>query len=394
MPPNATEVNTPIDPSEKNLLNNSKEYISNTKFQNVKVGIVNEIISNIPKRGYVSQSPSTPVELMPRLSSKLANGTEGPTLYVKRDDMLPLAGGGSKTRKLDYLVQEAIDQGADVLITCGAVQSNHCRLTASAAAREGLECYILLEERVPGSYDPSAGGNNYVFALLGAKQIPVPAGGIAPVQDELIQKLEAEGKKVYVIPGGGSNATGALGYVECAMELIEESDKLKEEAGEMEQPGLFWDAIVTCSGSGGTHTGLLTGLRACGYDTPVLGMSVRFDSETQANRIHEQCQNCVQKYFSSCAYFANHGGNMPKQDVIVHDNYVGEGYSLYTREMAEALESFARLESIILDPVYTGKAAAGLVDLVRTGKFVKGQRILFLHTGGAPSTYHYMPLPK
>jgi len=394
MPPNATEVNTALHSCEKNALYNSKQLNTKTKSPNVHVEMVKDIISKIPQRGYVNKSYPTPVETMPRLSSKILE--DGPTLYVKRDDMLPLAGGGSKTRKLDFLVQEAIDQGADVLITCGAVQSNHCRLTASAAAREGLECYIILEERVPGSYSKDAGGNNYIFSLLGAKQIPVPEGGIAPVQEKLVAKLEAEGKKVYVIPGGGSNSTGALGYVQCAIELIEESDRLTEEAGEVdkEQGNLFWDAIVTCSGSGGTHTGLLTGLRACGYKTPVLGMSVRFDSAKQASRIHEQCQKCVDTYFSSCSYYSVNGGNMPEDDVVVYDDYVGEGYSLYTRDMAEAVEYFARLESIILDPVYTGKAAAGLVDFVRTGKFSKGQRILFLHTGGAPSTYHYKPLPN
>jgi D-cysteine desulfhydrase len=361
---------------------------------NPEVEIVKGIINNVPRCGYVQQSSPTAIEYMPRLS-KFVNGeeNEGPKLYVKRDDSLPLAGGGSKTRKLDYLVREAIEQGADVLITCGAVQSNHCRLTASAAAREGLECYILLEERVPGSYKKDAGGNNYIFALLGAKQIPVPLGGIEPAQEQLVKELEASGKKVYVIPGGGSNALGALGYARCATELIEQSDLFKVNAGEPNKAGLFWDAIVLCSGSGGTHTGILTGLRACGYTTPVLGMSVRFDSKKQADRIHEQCQTCVDTFFSDCEYYSKNGGKVPIEDVIINDNYVGEGYSLPTNEMAIAVEKFARLESIILDPVYTGKAAAGLLDIARNGRFTKDQHILFLHTGGAPSTYHYQPLP-
>lgn len=159
--------------------------------------------------------------------------------------------------------------------------------------------------------------------------------------------------------------------------------------------GLFWDAIVTCSGSGGTHTGLLTGLRACGYETPVLGISVRFDAAKQAERIHTQCQKCVDTYFgNSCEYFKKNDGLIPVEDVVVKDDYVGEGYSLYTKEMAEAVQLFARLESMILDPVYTGKAAAGLIDFVRKGKFTQDQRILFIHTGGAPSTYHYQPLPQ
>lgn len=351
---------------------------------------VKSILNSVPRREYVTTP--TPVEYMPRLS-KYAGGEDGPELYVKRDDLLPLAGGGSKTRKLDYLVQEAIDQDADVLITCGAVQSNHCRLTASAAAREGMECHILLEERVPGSYNAEAGGNNYVFALLGAKQSSVSAGELPPAEKELVAKLEAEGKNVYVIPGGGSNALGALGYVRCAIELIDQSEELKAAAGESDKPGLFWDAIVACSGSGGTHTGIVTGLRACGYDTPIHGISVRFDSKTQGGKIHEQCQTCVDTFFSDCDYFAQNGGDIPREDVIVHDSYVGEGYSLYTADMADAVQNFARLESMMLDPVYTGKAAAGLIDFVKSGKFSKGQRVLFLHTGGAPSTYHYQPLP-
>ncbi len=169
---------------------------------------------------------------------------------------------------------------------------------------------------------------------------------------------------------------------------------LKAQHGEVEKEGLFWDAIVACSGSGGTHTGLLTGLRACGYNTPIYGMSVRFNSKTQGDRIYDQCVKCVDKYFTDCDYFVANGGTMPREDVIVDDNYVGEGYSLYTKDMANAVESFARLESLILDPVYTGKTAAGLLGYVQSGKFTKDQRILFLHTGGAPSTYHYQPLPN
>lgn len=384
-------VNTILASSTENV---DPTYVPNGKSFVEEVEVAKEIMDRIPRRGYILESSPTPIEFMPRLSKFASGGEngEGPELYVKRDDMLPLAGGGSKTRKLDYLVQDAIDQGADVLVTCGAVQSNHCRLTASAAAREGMECHLLLEERVPGSYDPDAGGNNYAFTLLGAEQTPVPLNGVEPAQKELVQKLEASGKKVYVIPGGGSNALGALGYVRCATELIEQSKVLKSQAGESNKPGLFWDAIVTCSGSGGTHTGILTGLRACGYETPVLGMSVRFDSKAQGDRILEQCQKCVETFFKDCDYFAANGGLMPSEDVIVYDNYVGEGYSLYTSQMADAVESFARLESIMLDPVYTGKAAAGLLDIVSNGKFTKDQRILFIHTGGAPSTYHYQPL--
>lgn len=297
----------------------------------------------------------------------------------------------SVLRRIDFLVQEALDQGADVLVTSGAVQSNHCRLTASAAAREGMECYVILEERIPGSYNPKAGGNNYAFALLGAEQIHAPLGGVAPIQDDLVAQLKAEGKKPYVIPGGGSNEMGALGYCVAAAEIIDQSQALKEANGEEEKPGLFWDGIVTCSGSGGTHTGILTGLRAAGIDTPVIGISVRFDAETQGNRIRGQVEACIDKYFADCDAFAD---GLGKDEVIIHDSHVGEGYSLPTKDMANAIQNFARLESIILDPVYTGKGAAGLLAVASDGSYGQNQRILFIHTGGAPSLYHYQTLPS
>ena len=254
-----------------------------------------------------------------------------------------------------------------------------------------MECYVILEERIPGSYNPKAGGNNYAFALLGAKQIPAPLGGVAPVQDDLVAKLKAEGKKPYVIPGGGSNEMGALGYCVAAAEIIEQSHALKEAHGEEEKPGLFWDAIVTCSGSGGTHTGILTGLRAAGIDTPVIGISVRFDAETQGNRICGQVKACIDKYFADCDAFAD---GFDDKEVIIHDGHVGEGYSLPTKDMANAIQNFARLESIILDPVYTGKGAAGLLAVASDGSYGPDQRVLFIHTGGAPSLYHYQTLPS
>ena len=317
-------------------------------------------------RGYVSTE--TPLEPLPRLGKEL-----GLDLWCKRDDLLPLAGGGSKTRKLDYLVQEAIDEGADAIVTCGAVQSNHCRLTASAAAMEGLECHLVLEERVPGSYDPDAGGNNYAFALLGATTRCVPLDGVPEGVEALMAELRAKGKKPYFIPGGGSNAIGSLGYVKAALSIVEASRAA-------DKP---FDAIVCCSGSGGTHSGMLAGLRAAGDNTPVYGVSVRFDSDRQGENIHKQ--------FVACA--ALFEAEAPKSDVVIVDSYVGPGYSLPTDEMREAIELFAKKEGIFLDPVYTGKGAAGLIGLARDGTLKPGAKVLFLHTGGAPSLFHYMPLP-
>ena len=324
------------------------------------------VLDNHERRGYVSAP--TPIERMPGLSEAVGGGTQ---LFVKRDDLLPLAGGGSKTRKLDYLIQQALDEGAATLVTCGAVQSNHSRLTASAAAREGLGCYLVLEERVPGSYTEDAGGNNYTFKLLGAHTQLVPLGGVDPAKDSLLERLRSEGLKPYFIPGGGSNALGSIGYARCALEILDYT----------KANGSF-DAIVTCSGSGGTHAGLLTGLRGACDNTPVFGISVRFDEKTQKARI--------EKLHAACAKHC--GLDADPADTLIIDSCVGAGYSLPTEGMKEAVKLFARREGILLDPVYTGKGAAGLLSLCRDGGALQGKRVLFIHTGGAPSLFHYMPL--
>eukprot|EP00304_Pavlova_gyrans_P008828 CAMPEP_0206057368 /NCGR_PEP_ID=MMETSP1466-20131121/44227_1 /ASSEMBLY_ACC=CAM_ASM_001126 /TAXON_ID=44452 /ORGANISM="Pavlova gyrans, Strain CCMP608" /LENGTH=416 /DNA_ID=CAMNT_0053432641 /DNA_START=54 /DNA_END=1304 /DNA_ORIENTATION=- len=320
-----------------------------------------------PRRVYVKQA--TPIERMDVLTEDLC----GAELFIKRDDLLPLAGGGSKTRKLEYLVQAALDAGADTLVTCGAVQSNHCRLTASAAAREGLDCHLILEERIPGSYAANAGGNNYIFQLLGATTSVVSDGQVPAEEERIMARLRAEGKKPYWIPGGGSNALGSLGYARAAVEVLEWT-----------HANGALDAIVLCSGSGGTHAGMLAGLRAAGDATPVIGISTRAGAHAQALKIHKLAAEIAERF----------GANVAEADVIVHDEHVGPGYSLPTDEMADALETFARREGIILDPVYSGKGAAGLLHLVRSGVLHKGKRVLFLHTGGAPSLYHYRTMPS
>ena len=263
--------------------------------------------ASVPRCEY-AQSP-TPIERMPRLASRACAGVD---VYVKRDDLLPLAGGGSKTRKLEFLMREAKDAGADVIVTCGAVQSNHCRLTASAAAMDGLRCVLILEERVPGSYAADAGGNNYAFELLGAETMVVADGGIAAAQDALLAKLKAEGAKPYVIPGGGSNALGSLGYVRCAEEILDAPTR--------------FDAIVACSGSGGTHAGLLAGLRAAGDATPVHGISVRFEAAKQHARILPLARACCAKLLlvsgacgDAAAADARAEALVTEDDVIIHD---------------------------------------------------------------------------
>lgn len=318
-------------------------------------------LARFPRRRYTSGA--TPLEPLPRLSDAL-----GAELWVKRDDLLGLAGGGNKTRKLEFLVAAALAEGADTLITVGAPQSNHCRLTLAAAAREGLRCHLIIEERVPGSYSTSALGNNFLFQLLGAAALRVVPGG-TDLEAELAQEaatVRAAGGRPFVIPGGGSNPLGALGYAACAQELLTQSF----------DQSLPLDSLVVASGSAGTHAGLLAGLAALSSRLPVHGISVRRDSATQ--------QANVLKLATATAALL--GTPPPAADAVhVDDTQVGPGYSLPTPAMVEAVQLLARTEGLLLDPVYSGKAMAGLIAAVRDGRLAAGSRILFLHTGGAPS---------
>lgn len=319
-----------------------------------------------PRRRY-TPGP-TPIEKLERLTEELG----GPELYVKRDDLLGLAAGGNKTRKLEFLVADALAQGADTLVTVGAVQSNHCRLTLAAAVREGLECRLVLEERVEGSYDEGASGNNFLYRLLGAEKLTVvPGADLAAAMQREVEELERAGRRAYVIPGGGSNGLGALGYVACAEEILAQSFEL----------GLPFDRVVVASGSGGTHAGLVTGFVGNNAHLPVLGISVRAQREPQEEKLHALANETAQRLGLA--------GGVPRAEFKVLDGYVGGGYSLPTEAMVEAVRLFARLEGILLDPVYTGKAAAGLIDQVRSGAFEPGERVLFVHTGGSPALYAY-----
>ncbi len=327
-------------------------------------------LARFPRRRY-TPAP-TPIEPLARLSRHLG----GPELFIKRDDLLGLAGGGNKTRKLEFLVADALHRGADTLITVGAVQSNHCRLTLAAAVKEGLKCRLVLEERVPNSYDPDASGNNFLFGLLGVEKVTVVAGGgdlNAALKAEA-DELTAEGRKGYIIPGGGSNALGALGYVACAEETVQQSFDL----------GLAFDHLVCSSGSGGTHAGLVTGMVGVNANIPVTGISVRAKKDPQETKLHALAQEVAEKL--------NLRGGVPREAFSVFDDYVGPGYSLPTEAMIQAIKLFARLEGVLLDPVYTGKTAAGLIDLVERGHFKRGERVLFLHTGGAPALYAYQQM--
>ncbi len=324
-------------------------------------------LARFPRRRYTEGW--TPLEHLPHLTQFM----DGPHIFIKRDDLLGLSGGGNKTRKLEFLVAQALKEGADTLITCGAVQSNHCRLTLAAAVKEGLKCRLILEQRVPDSYDPDASGNNFLFRLLGVEKVTVVDGGVdlaAAMQAEA-DELAADGRKGYVIPGGGSNPIGTLGYVSCAQEILAQAF----------QKGVHFDHLVCASGSGGTHSGMLVGMRAMGSKIPVTGISVR-------RPVPEQ-EALIGGLVTQTREFLGYPSDLMDGELTIFDDYVGPGYSIPTEEMAEAVRIFARVEGILLDPVYTGKAAAGLLDLIHKGHFKQGEKVLFLHTGGSPGLYAY-----
>lgn len=321
-----------------------------------------------PRRRYTEGQ--TPIEKLTRLSAELG----GPTIYVKRDDLLGLMGGGNKTRKLEFLVADALSQGADTLITCGAVQSNHCRLTLAAAVKEGMKCRLVLEERVEGSYNPEASGNNFLFRLLGVEKIKVVPGGSNMMKEmqDVADDVAAEERKAYIIPGGGSTSIGATGYVACAEEILAQSF----------EKGLNIDHIVCASGSAGTHAGLVAGFYGNNSNIPVIGVNVSRTKNEQEELVYDLVQ--------STAAHVVIKSSIPREAVVCFDEYVGPGYSLPTPEMVEAVRMLAMTEGILLDPVYTGKAMSGLIDLIRKGYFSKDENVLFVHTGGSPAIYAYI----
>lgn len=324
-------------------------------------------LARFPRRQYTNGF--TPIEPLPNLTKKL----RGPQIFIKRDDLLGLAAGGNKTRKLEYLVADALAQGADTLITVGAVQSNHCRLTLAAAVKEGLKCQLVLEERVPDSYSEGASGNNFLYRLMGVERVKVIKSGddIQGAMQELADDLKAQGRTPYIIPGGGSNKIGCLGYTGCAEEILAQTNQMQ----------LRLDHIVCSSGSGGTHSGLAVGLSGNNANIPLTGISVRGEKSA----LQEKYCGLA----NETAEMLGIQGGIPCETFTVYDDYVGDGYSLPTDGMIEAIQLFAREEGILLDPVYTGKTAAGMIDLIRKGKFEANDNILFVHTGGAPALYAY-----
>jgi len=331
-------------------------------------------LSRFPRRRYTPFA--TPLEFLPNFTRALAAtcpGGQGPNIWIKRDDMLGLFPGGNKTRKLEFLVADALAQGADTLVTCGAPQSNHCRITLAAAVKEGLKCRFVIEERVPNSYDPDASGNNFMFRLLGVEAITVVPGGsnMADAMQAMAAEVAALGRKAYIIPGGGSNAIGGLGYVACAQELQQQ----------LFDHGLRIDRVVVGSGSSGTHGGLVAGFLGNNIHIPITGIGVSRDPADQAPLVLKEAQ--------AVCDLLGLGLTVKPGDVVCVGGFWQPKYSIPNARMVEAVQLMARTEGIPLDPVYTGKIMAGLIGMARQGAFTPGENLLFLHTGGLPSLHAY-----
>ncbi|SDY46912.1 D-cysteine desulfhydrase [Citreimonas salinaria] len=324
-------------------------------------------LARFPRR-FLAHLP-TPLERLDRLSAELG----GPEIWIKRDDCTGLSTGGNKTRKLEFLMAEAELAGADMVITQGATQSNHARQTAAFAAKLGIDCHLLLEDRT-GSDDPNYNGNGNVLLdhLHGATTEKRPGGADMPAEMEAVaERFRAEGRRVFTIPGGGSNPTGALGYVNCAFELL----------GQLNDGALAVSHIVHATGSAGTQAGLVTGLKATNAGIPLLGIGVRAPKPKQEENVYNLAVATAEKL--GCP------GVVSRDDVVANTDYVGDGYGIPTEGGIEAIHLFAELEGILLDPVYSAKGAAGLIDLVRKGHFTTDDRIVFVHTGGSAALFGY-----
>ena len=300
----------------------------------------------------------TPIEPLARLSKFLA----GPHLLVKRDDQTGLAFGGNKTRKLEFLVAEAREKGAETLISGGALQSNHCRQTAAAAARFGFDCVLVLTGDQPEQ--PSA--NLILDRLFGAEIVYVADRKDRDrILQETFDRATNEGKKPYLVPYGGSNSTGALGYAFAMKELVDQNANA--------------DWIVFATSSGGTQAGLLAGQRVFGFSGRILGISIDESEEWLKKEVSQLASATSEKVGARIEF--------TPADVLANANYCGAGYGVVTEQEREAIRLFAEYEGLLLDPVYTGRAAAGMIDLIRKGFFETSETVLFLHTGGQPALF-------
>jgi L-cysteate sulfo-lyase len=321
-----------------------------------------DTFANIP-RVALGFTP-TPLHALDRLTSALG----GARLWMKRDDCTGLATGGNKTRKLEFLMADALEQRADTVITYGAVQSNHARQTAAACAKLGIACHLVLSRRVAWHHpEYESGGNVLLDQLFGAHVHIVEPVDVEGRSRALIDDLTARGRRCYVVPTGGSNSIGALGYVRCVDEIVDQSRAV----------GLRPDVIVHATSSGGTQAGLIAGVARARLDCDVIGINV-YDTD------HAHLERRVVRLAAETLRRVGASAEEVRPARIVHD-YLGEDYGIPTRQTIDAIKLLATTEGIVCDPVYSGKALGGLFDMLRAKRFATSTNVIFVHTGGVAS---------
>lgn len=333
--------------------------------------------ASIPKTSVAfDQIPRLSLTNLPTACYKMENVTRlagGPDLYIKRDDVMELAHGGNKTRKLEYALAAALNNNSKAVVTQGGLQSNHVRQTCSGAAKVGLECHVILSNPVPEMKDELMGSGNYLMDQLMGAHIYLAEDGRGPVVEKVLADLSSTGKNPYNIPAGASNGIGSLGYMYAARELI----------AQWNQMGIRPSHIFTATGSCGTQAGLLMGLRYFGNtDTAVIGISVSAPRDRLEIRTREVLNMICDETGIAKDFVKDN-------DIIVNDDYFGEGYGRPTDAGIAAIRTVGENEGVILDPVYTGKCMSAMLDLVKSGKLENAEDVVFLHTGGAPAIHPY-----
>jgi len=306
----------------------------------------------------------TPLEELNRLSEHLA----GPQILIKRDDMTGLALGGNKTRKLEYILADALAQGCDTIVTAGAIQSNHCRQTAAAAAKLGLDCHLVLGGREPACVT----GNLLLDKVFGSHIHWCGENRKGEDIPRIVGHLQSQGKKPYVVPYGGSNELGAYAFLAA-------TEELKQQAGSE-----HISHILFASSSGGTHAGLMLGNTLTGLNAKIIGINI--DKDESGDLPFKQH---IIKLANNTARHIEYKHKFDQQELLLNDDYIADGYGVLGKQEKEAIRLSAQLEGILLDPVYTGRAMAGLIGMIRSGELTKRDKVLFWHTGGAPALFAY-----
>lgn len=313
----------------------------------------------IPERIILANLP-TKIEKLERISAQL----QGPSIYIKRDDQTGTELSGNKIRKLEYCIREAIDQGCDTLITCGGIQSNHCRATAAAAAKLGLKAIVVLRGHDPDTYE----GNLLLDHLLGAEVRWISSEDYRDhrmdIMHTIADEVSAKGQQAYVIPEGASSGIGAFGYFSALQEIVQQEQEL----------GIYFDAVIVAVGSGGTHGGLLLAQQLLPTSHRIIGINVCDDEDYFIK--------AITTVIEESAHYLDQSVTIPTEAIEIIDGYVGKGYAQSQPQELQCIKDLASLEGVILDPVYTGKAFYGLVEEIRKGTFQDLQNILFIHTGG------------